>query len=43
MLNRRLDQVSLKGDLDLAARFEELAKTVADALDAARPIGPSAP
>jgi len=31
MLNRRLDQAGLTGDLDLAARFEELARTVADA------------
>ena len=29
MLTRRLDQAGLKGDLDLAARFEELARTVA--------------
>jgi hypothetical protein len=43
MLNRRLDQAGLKGDLDLAARFEELARTVADALDAASPRGPAAP
>ncbi|HYB18834.1 MAG TPA: hypothetical protein VEF71_25675 [Streptosporangiaceae bacterium] len=43
MLNRRLDQAGLKGGLDLAARFEELATTVADALEAASPIGPTAP
>jgi hypothetical protein len=43
MLTRRLDQAGLKGDLDLAARFEELACTVADALDAASPRGPAAP
>jgi len=43
MLNRRLDQAGLKSDLDLAARFEELARTVADALDAASPRGPAAP
>jgi hypothetical protein len=43
MLARRLDQAGLKGDLDLAARFEELARTVADALDAASPKGPAAP
>ena len=43
MLNRRLDQAGLKGELDLAARFEELARTVADALDAASPRGPAAP
>ncbi len=33
----------LRGDLDLAGRFEELAQTVADALDAAAPRGPAAP
>jgi hypothetical protein len=43
MLTRRLDQAGLTGDLDLAARFEELARTVADALDAASPRGPAAP
>jgi hypothetical protein len=43
MLGRRLDQAGLKGDLDLAARFEELARTVADTLDAASPRGPAAP
>ena len=42
-INRRLDQAGLRGDLDLAARFEELAQTVADALDAAAPRGPAAP
>jgi len=42
-LNRRLDQAGLKGDLDLAARFEDLARTVAEALDAASPRGPAAP
>jgi hypothetical protein len=43
MLTRRLDQAGLKGDLDLAARFEELARTVADALDATSPRGPATP
>ena len=43
MINQRLDQAGLRGDLDLAARFEELAQTVADALDAAGPRGPAAP
>ena len=43
LINRRLDQAGLRGDLDLAARFEELAQTVADALDAAAPRGPAAP
>jgi hypothetical protein len=42
-INRRLDQAGLRGDLDLAARFEELAQTVADVLDAAAPRGPAAP
>jgi hypothetical protein len=42
-LNRRLDQAGLKGDLDLTARFEELARTVADALDAASPEVPPPP
>ena len=40
MINQRLDQAGLRGDLDLAARFEELAQTVAGALDAAAPRGP---
>jgi hypothetical protein len=35
LINERLDRAGLRGDLDLAARFEELARTVADALDAA--------
>ncbi len=38
-----LDRAGLRGDLDLAARFEELAQTVANALDAAAPRGPAAP
>ena len=42
-VNERLDQAGLRGDLDLAARFEELAQTVADALDAVAPRGPVAP
>src|SRR5580693_4853337 len=42
-VNQRLDQAGLRGDLDLAARFEELAQTVAGALDAAAPRGPAAP
>jgi len=40
LINRRLDAAGLTGDLDLAARFEELAQTVAEALDAAAPKGP---
>lgn len=42
-VNERLDQAGLRGGLDLAARFEELAQTVSDALDAAAPRGPAAP
>ncbi len=42
-INARLDQAGLHADLNLAARFEELARTVADALDAAAPRGPAAP
>ena len=42
-INQRLDQAGLRGGLDLAARFEELAQTVADTLDAAAPRGPAAP
>jgi hypothetical protein len=36
-LNERLDQAGLHADLNLAARFEELAGTVAAALDTAAP------
>ena len=43
LINTRLDQAGLRGDLDLAARFEELARTVSDALDAAAPRGRAAP
>ena len=43
LLNQRLDRAGLRGDLDLAARFEELAQTVANALNAAAPCGPAAP
>ena len=42
-INERLDQAGLHADLNLAARFEELAQTVADALDTAAPRGPAAP
>jgi len=38
-LNERLDQAGLHADLNLAARFEGLAQTVADALDTAAPRG----
>ena len=33
-INGRVDHAGLRGELDLAARFEELAQTVAGALDA---------
>ena len=42
-LSQRLDRAGIVGDLNLAARFEELAQTAADALDAAAPRGPAAP
>ena len=42
-INTRLDQAGLRADLNLAARFEELAHTVADTLDTAAPRGPAAP
>jgi hypothetical protein len=42
-LNARLDQAGLRPGLDLAARFEELAQTVAGAFDAAASGGPAAP
>jgi hypothetical protein len=42
-INERLDQAGLRAGLDLAARFEELARTVTDALEAAAPGGPAAP
>ena len=42
-INERLDQAGLRADLNLAARFEDLAQTVAEALDAGAPRGPAAP
>jgi hypothetical protein len=42
VINARLDQAGLRGDLNLAARFEDLAQTVADALDAGAPRRPAA-
>jgi len=42
-INARLDQAGLDADLNLAARFEDLAQTVADTLDTAGPRGPAAP
>jgi hypothetical protein len=35
-INERLDQAGLHAELSLAARFENLAQTVADTLEAAR-------
>jgi len=43
LISGHLDRAGLRGDLDLADRFEELARTVTDALDAAAPRGPAAP
>jgi hypothetical protein len=42
-LSQRVDQAGLDPDLNLAARFDELAHTVADALDTVAPRGPAAP
>jgi len=42
-INARLDQAGLSAGVNLAARFEELAGTVADTLDATSPRGPAAP
>jgi len=42
-INTRLDQAGLSAEVNLAARFEDLALTVAEALDAAAPHGPAAP
>jgi hypothetical protein len=42
-INERLDQAGLHADLNLAARFDQLAQTVADALDDTSPRGPTAP
>jgi hypothetical protein len=42
-INERLDQAGLSAGLNLATRIEDLAQTVADALDAAAPHGPAAP
>ncbi len=42
-IKARLDQAGLRDGLNLAARFEDLAQTVAAALEAAAPGGPTAP
>ena len=43
MINSRLDSAGFRDGLDLVARFEELAQTVAGTLEAAAPRGPAAP
>jgi hypothetical protein len=43
LIGQRLDRAGIVGDMDLAARFEDLAQTVANALDAAAPRSPAAP
>jgi hypothetical protein len=43
MINARLDQAGIDADVNLAARFEDLAQTVTNALEAAGPRGPAAP
>jgi hypothetical protein len=42
-INERFDQAGLRADVNLATRFEDLAQTVTDALEAAAPHGPAAP
>ena len=42
-INERLDEAGLRADLNLTAQFEDLAETVASALEAAAPCGPAAP
>jgi hypothetical protein len=42
-INERLDQAGLCAEVNLADRFEDLARTVAETLDAAAPGGPAAP
>jgi hypothetical protein len=43
LISQRLDRAGIRDDGNLTARFEELAATVATALDAAAPRGPAAP
>ena len=43
LISQRLDRAGIRDDMDLVARFEELAGTVATALDAAAPHGSAAP
>ena len=43
LISQRLDRAGIHDDVDLVVRFEELADTVATALDAVAPRGPAAP
>jgi len=43
LISQRLDRAGIRDDVDLVGRFEELAETVATALDAVAPRGPTAP
>jgi hypothetical protein len=43
LISQRLDRAGIRDGVDLTARFEELAATVATALDAVAPRGPAAP
>ncbi len=43
LISQRLDRAGIGDDVDLTARFEELAATVATALDAVAPHGPATP
>ena len=43
LISQRLDRAGVREDVDLVARLEELAGTVATALDAVAPRGPAAP
>jgi hypothetical protein len=43
LINSRLDEAGLRPGLNLPARFEELAQTVTDSLEATDPRGPVAP
>ncbi len=43
VISTRFEQAGLRADLNLVARFEDLAQTVTDALEAAAPRRPAAP
>ena len=43
LISQRLDRAGIRDDMDLVARFEELAGTVATTLEAVAPRGPAAP